>query len=385
MPGEVVALRADGDRVWVRTVGQEDVPTYRVAVEQSRTRLSAWNPVNPDDLIAHLAAQSRAHRTFLVHARRPEGMHDVVGKVNVTSVVRGRFSSAVMGYDAYDPYAGRGLFAEGMHLVLDLAFAPEPKGMGLHRVEASVQPANSASAGLLRSLGLRREGQSPRLMWLADADGLERWRDHDHYAVTVEEWPAGAYAAQGEPRIVCLVNGVPGAGKTSLARQLSVELGIPLFSKDRVKEAVADALGMDQVANDGISGSLLGAGASEALWGLLQDSPTGGVVESWFWPDDARWVGPGLERAGLDPGIVPEIWCDVSVAVARQRSEQRTLAGERHPVHGPQVGLDDMWKQVEQAARPLGVGPSLRMDTSRPLCDADVTRLALEIRRLHGR
>ena len=35
----------------------------------------------------------------------------MVGKVSVTDAVRGRFESAAMGYDAYDPYAGRGLFA----------------------------------------------------------------------------------------------------------------------------------------------------------------------------------------------------------------------------------------------------------------------------------
>ncbi|MEU5879240.1 AAA family ATPase [Spirillospora sp. NPDC047279] len=45
-----------------------------------------------------------------------------------------------------------------------------------------------------------------------------------------------------EPLAV-LVNGLPGAGKTTLARALSRYLGLALFSKDVIKEAHADVLG----------------------------------------------------------------------------------------------------------------------------------------------
>ena len=76
-----------------------------------------------------------------------------------------------MGYDAYDPYAGRGLFAEGLRLVVGLVLAAEPGGMGLHRLEANVQPGNTVSAGLLRSLGFQREGS-----FAADAVAARRER-----------------------------------------------------------------------------------------------------------------------------------------------------------------------------------------------------------------
>ncbi|WP_432742661.1 hypothetical protein H7827_03730 [Streptomyces sp. JH002] len=39
-----------------------------------------------------------------------------------------------------------------------------------------------------------------------------------------------------------LVNGLPGAGKTILAREPAGYLGLPLFSKDTVKETLADSL-----------------------------------------------------------------------------------------------------------------------------------------------
>jgi len=264
LSSEAVARRAQGDRVWVGKVRAQDVAPYRRAVEQSRQRLSRWNPVDVDDLERQLPVQSRDYRTFIIHALNPEGDHDIVGKINVTDVVRGRFESAAIGYDAYDPYAGRGLFAEGLRLVLNLAFAEETAGgMGLHRVAAAVQLGNLRSAGLLRSLGFQREGYSPGMLWLPGADGNHAWRDHVSYVVRREEWPTQPYATARGRKLAALVNGAPGSGKTALARQLAAELRIPLFSRDVIEESPADA-----------------------LWALLEDSPVGGVVESWFWPGE---------------------------------------------------------------------------------------------------
>ena len=325
MSSEPAVLQAKGDRVWVAAAGEQDVAPYRRAVEQSRGRLARWNPVDPDDLGRALPLQSRDRRTLLIHALTPEGDHDIVGKVNVSDVVRGRFESAAMGYDSYDPYAGRGLFAEGLRLVLNLLFAPEDSGgMGLHRVQAAVQPGNMRSAGLLRSLGFQREGFSPRMLWLPGADGNHAWRDHDSYVVLRDEWPAQPYPTARGRKVVALVNGVPASGTTTLARQLAAELRVPLFSSGVV-------------------------GSGHALWALLADSPVGGVVEGCFTPDDARSVVEGLQLCGLDPAAVPEVWCFSA--------------------------------QVEASARTLGLGlgPTLTVDTGHGLGRADVVRIVLQV------
>lgn len=227
----VGSLSARGERVHVATVTAADIVPYRRAVELSRSRLSRWNPVNPDDLIRHLQGQSRSHRTFLVHALEPQGDHDIVGRINVTNVVRGRALSAMMGYDAYDPYAGRGLFAEGLRLVVDLAFAPEPAGMGLHRVEASVQPGNVRSAGLLRSVGFCRRGEWPDYLWLPDGSGAQAWRDHVTYGTTAAEWPARPYHSCVPAHPVVVVP-VPSESSTTATAALARELGVPLVRAD---------------------------------------------------------------------------------------------------------------------------------------------------------
>ena len=136
---------------------------------------------------------------------------------------------------------------------------------------------------------------------------------------------------------------------------------------------------LELVAHDGTRGSALGVGASRALWALLEDSPVGGVVESWFWPDDAQFVIEGLQRSGLDPATVPELWCDVPVEVARRRFESRAAAGERHAAHGSQSGPDDFWASVHASARPLGLGPTLVIDTGHEVGRGDIIRIALEV------
>jgi [ribosomal protein S5]-alanine N-acetyltransferase len=223
-------LAASGERVHVRTVRAADDEPYRRAVLASADRLRRWNPVTPEDLPRHLAAQSADYRTFFILAKHVEGKQPFVGRVNLTNAVRGRFRSVAMGYDSYDPYAGHGLFADGLRLVLDLAFASVADGgMDLHRVEANVQPGNTRSAGLLRSLGFRHEGFSPRYLFLPDERGVEGWRDHDRYAITREGWPAEPYAAPVPARLVVRLAGGDTPAGQALGQRLSLAFGLPLL------------------------------------------------------------------------------------------------------------------------------------------------------------
>ena len=65
-------------------------------------------------------------------------------------------------------------------------------GLRLHRLEANIQPANAPSIALVRRLGFRREGTSPRYLLV---DG--QWQDHERWAVLADEWTALPPAAAG--------------------------------------------------------------------------------------------------------------------------------------------------------------------------------------------
>jgi predicted kinase len=159
--------------------------------------------------------------------------------------------------------------------------------------------------------------------------------------------------------VIVLVTGLPASGKTTLARQLAAELRLPLLSKDTVKEALFDVLGV----GDREWALRLSEASLAVLWSLAADSPAGAVVELWLDPKrDAGLAQDGMRRAGLRGAY--EVRCLVPGDVAADRYAAR----QRHPGH---LGADEATLQrIRDSAalmRPLGVGPSRDVDTTGPV------------------
>ena len=104
---------------------------------------------------------------------------ELAGVINLSEIVRGAFQSGYLGYFGLAPHVRRGLMTEGMRQVIERAFGD----LGLHRVEANIQPGNAASIALVRRLGFGREGYSPRYLRING-----RWRDHERWALLQEDW-----------------------------------------------------------------------------------------------------------------------------------------------------------------------------------------------------
>jgi hypothetical protein len=170
-------------------------------------------------------------------------------------------------------------------------------------------------------------------------------------------------------QIAVILNGVPGAGKTTLARLLGPELGFPVVSRDAIKEALADLVSVD------LPTQRVGALAADAMWAMVGmiERPT--LVES-FWATgrDETHFERGLTVSHVERGI--EVWCEVPLELARGRYIDRP----RHRVHTDLARLAE-WDEMARDAGPISHFPMLRVDTSGSV---DVSYLADTIRQILG-
>jgi ribosomal-protein-alanine N-acetyltransferase len=170
-----------GERTILRRPEPSDAGDFLARARASRAlhRNLVQPPLTRPQFARLLRRAEEAAREVHVLCRREDGA--LCGVINLNEIVRGALQSAYLGYYAFVPYAGQGYMTEGIELVLRQAFVR----LALHRLEACVQPANSASIALLARCGFRAEGYSPRLLLIGG-----RWRDHLRFAIDAEEWRA---------------------------------------------------------------------------------------------------------------------------------------------------------------------------------------------------
>jgi ribosomal-protein-alanine N-acetyltransferase len=167
------------ERVHIRPGTSADEPEFLAAVERSRRLHHPWvvPPGTPEAFREYFSRQQDPRfAAFFIWMTEPR---ELVGVVNLSEIVHGQFRSAYLGYYAFVPYAGRGFMKDGLAKVITHAFT----SMKLHRLEAYFQPGNRPSKALVKKLGFRREGFSPRYLKING-----RWRDHERWAILSEDW-----------------------------------------------------------------------------------------------------------------------------------------------------------------------------------------------------
>jgi ribosomal-protein-alanine N-acetyltransferase len=160
----------------LRPLAESDRSAFLAAVRASRELHRPWTtpPTTDEAFDAYLARAADDAASCQLVVRDD----DLVGVYNLSEIVRGSFQSAYLGYYAFMPQAGTGAMREAMPSVFDHAFG----ALGLHRLQANVQPENDRSRRLLEGTGWREEGFAERYLLI---DGA--WRDHVMYAITAEE------------------------------------------------------------------------------------------------------------------------------------------------------------------------------------------------------
>lgn len=177
-------------RIELSPVRRADAPALIEANRQSQSLHLPWVHSFTDQagFDAWFGATLGGAQVSLVARERATGA--VAGLVNISQIFLKGFCSAYLGYYAMTGGAGRGLMAEALALAIRHGFDE----IGLHRLEANIQPENQASIALVRRLGFRREGFSPRYLRIGGV-----WCDHERWALLADALDGAASAAPSPP------------------------------------------------------------------------------------------------------------------------------------------------------------------------------------------
>lgn len=177
-------LRQLSENVVLRNLRLNDAPALTAAYVQNREYLSTWEPVRPEeyyteawqeaDIVSRLAAQKSGEGYSL-------GLFaddTLVGRFNVTGIVRGPFQNAGLGYWVDSSYTCQGLASAAVRAIVETA----REELGLHRLEASTLLHNTGSQRVLLKAGFRKIGMAPRYLKIAG-----QWQDHNLYHLILHD------------------------------------------------------------------------------------------------------------------------------------------------------------------------------------------------------
>ena len=174
-----------------------------------------------------------------------------------------------------------------------------------------------------------------------------------------------------------VIQGVPGAGKTTILKRLAGDLSVQAVGKDQIKENLYDIFGTEDLAWK----EMLGRASIRMLYELVDELLASGVtciVENAFF---AKFAASELsEIAAKHDASILEIYCKVPIAVAKQRFIERSSSGERHAGHRDQLHaayIEDpaFWERYA----PLKIGEYVEVDTAQ-FSDAEYTELLHKVK-----
>ena len=181
-------LELAGWRMKLRTLTEDDYDDWFEVRARCRDWLVPWEPrpagapPTPEDRASfgvRCAARERERQMGTGYGFGIFVEGRLSGEITLSSIQRGPFQNAFVGYWVDRSVAGNGLAPEATVVVLRFAF----EELGLHRVEIAIVPRNSPSRRVVEKLDLRQEGIARRYL---EIDGV--WEDHVRYAITSEEW-----------------------------------------------------------------------------------------------------------------------------------------------------------------------------------------------------
>jgi len=178
-----------GRRVLLRPLGVSDFPAWSEVRTRSADWLLRWEPrrlpgqpdvtTDRDAFSVRCSARERERQLGTAYGFGIFVEGQFAGEINLSSIQRGPFQSAYVGYWIDEAVAGHGYTPEALVVLARFAF----DDLRLHRIQISIIPRNSASRRVVEKLKIRDEGIAERYL---EINGV--WEDHVRYAITSEEW-----------------------------------------------------------------------------------------------------------------------------------------------------------------------------------------------------
>lgn len=176
-------IEIETERLLIREFAPRDVETVFQYTSQQQGIFFHENPafVRDDverwlnDLLRFAQEPTRHRHQFAVELRESGTL---IGTARVHVDVPDDRQGSV-GYAFWHEHWGRGLATEAATAMVDFGF----DRLGLHRIEATIDPQNAASVRVAEKLGMRLEGHMKERFSTPDG-----WRDSLLYATTEDEW-----------------------------------------------------------------------------------------------------------------------------------------------------------------------------------------------------
>lgn len=164
----------------MRLMRTSDAAKLAAAYVRNRDHLAYWDPARPEEFYTETWQAADIARRLVAHEAGTDYLFGlfagerIVGRFNLTSIVRGPFQSSSLGYWVDSSYTRRGLASAAVDAIIEMA----REDLGLHRIEASTLRDNVSSQRVLLKAGFVQIGMAPQYLKIAGA-----WQDHNLYQV----------------------------------------------------------------------------------------------------------------------------------------------------------------------------------------------------------
>lgn len=177
----VLKAHAVGGPLTLRHPRWADFETWSMLRRDNKEWLSPWEPGWTDAALSRVTYRTQLSRfKKLVQNGQAYPFHlyygaqeTLIGACNITHVERGSSQSARLGYWVGQRFTKQGFARAAVSAVTQFGF----ETLGLHRLEAAVQPSNAASITVLESQNFTKEGIARGYL---KTD--KQWRDHVIFA-----------------------------------------------------------------------------------------------------------------------------------------------------------------------------------------------------------